>query len=86
MVRRDSLVRRVSSHRKVAEIWLDEFEACYEEGLYLMVVMHPQIIGVPSRAKMLERFIHHIKEQGDVWLATPSEISAFWRNDGDGSE
>lgn len=72
----------VSSHRKVSDIWMDEFEACYEEGLYLMVVMHPQITGVPSRAKMLERFIHRIKEQGDVWIATPSEIATVCRNAG----
>lgn len=72
----------ISSHRKVLDIWLDEFEACYEEGLYLMLVMHPQITGVPSRVKMLERFIRRVKEHGDVWIATPSEIAAFCRNVG----
>lgn len=68
----------ISSSRKVYEIWFDEFEAVYKEGLYFMLVMHPQLMGVPSRAAMLERLIQHMKYKGDVWFATPLEISQFW--------
>ncbi|MHA1904505.1 MAG: polysaccharide deacetylase family protein [Candidatus Thorarchaeota archaeon] len=68
----------ISSHRKVFEIWSDEFEAVYEEGLYMMLVMHPQIMGIPSRAKMLENLILQMKAKGDVWFATPIEIAQFW--------
>lgn len=69
----------IDSHRKVYEIWADEFEAVYEEGLYFMLAMHPQIIGVPSRAKMLENLIEIIKSKKDVWFATPIEIAQFWK-------
>ena len=65
----------ISSHRKVYEIWLDEFEAVYEERLYFMLVMHPQIMGVPSRAKMLEKLIQQIKIKKDVLITTPYELS-----------
>ncbi|MHA1961432.1 MAG: polysaccharide deacetylase family protein [Candidatus Thorarchaeota archaeon] len=69
----------ISSHRKVYEIWSDEFDAVHDEGLYFMLVMHPQIIGLPSRAKMLDDLIHQMKEKGDVWIATPFELSRFWK-------
>jgi peptidoglycan/xylan/chitin deacetylase (PgdA/CDA1 family) len=68
----------ISSHRKVYEIWADEFEAVHEEGLYYMLVMHPQIMGVPSRAKMLDKLIKLMKSKGDVWFATPCEIAEYW--------
>jgi peptidoglycan/xylan/chitin deacetylase (PgdA/CDA1 family) len=68
----------ISSHRKVFEIWSDEFEAVYEEGLYYMLVMHPQLMGVPSRSKMLEKLIKQMKVKGDVWFATPAEIANYW--------
>ncbi len=68
----------ISSHRKVFEIWSDEFNAVYEEGLYYMLTMHPQIMGIPSRAKMLEKLIQHMKSKKGVWFATPVEIAQFW--------
>ncbi len=68
----------IDSHRKVYEIWADEFEAVYDEGLYMMLVMHPQIMGVPSRAKMLENLITKMKTDGDVWITTPLEVAQFW--------
>jgi peptidoglycan/xylan/chitin deacetylase (PgdA/CDA1 family) len=75
----------IDSHRKVYEIWADEFEAVYEEGLYFMLAMHPQLIGVPSRAKMLENLIEFMKLKQDIWFATPSEIAAFWKEKGNES-
>ncbi|MHA2366263.1 MAG: polysaccharide deacetylase family protein [Candidatus Hodarchaeales archaeon] len=68
----------ISNHRKVFEIWSDEFEAVYEENLYFMLVMHPQIMGIPSRAKMLEKLIQLMSSKKDVWFATPSEVAQFW--------
>jgi len=68
----------ISSQEKVYEIWSAEFEAVYEEGLYFMLTMHPQIMGVPSRSKMLDRLIELVKSKGDVWIATPREIAEYW--------
>ena len=67
----------ISSQEKVFEIWSAEFEAVYEEGLYFMLTMHPQIMGVPSRSKMLERLIQLMKSKSDVWIATPKDIAEY---------
>jgi len=69
----------ISSHRKVFEIWSDEFEAVYEEGLYFMLAMHPQTMGIPSRTKMLEKLIQLMISKKGVWFATPREICRFWK-------
>lgn len=69
----------ISSHRKVFEIWYDEFKAIYDEGLYFMLTMHPQIIGIPSRTKMLEKLIQLMRSRKGVWFATPLEICRFWK-------
>ena len=53
----------ISSHKKVFDIWSDEFEAVYDEGLYFMLVMHPQLMGVPSRTKMLEKLVKQIQSK-----------------------
>lgn len=68
----------ISSQEKVFEIWSAEFETVYEEGLYFMLTMHPQIMGVPSRSKMLGRLIELMKSKEDVWFATPREIVEYW--------
>lgn len=72
----------ISSHEKVFEIWSAEFEAVYDEGLYFMLTMHPQIMGVPSRSKMLGRLIELMKSKRDVWFATPKEIAEYWLEKG----
>jgi peptidoglycan/xylan/chitin deacetylase (PgdA/CDA1 family) len=68
----------ISSQEKVYEIWSAEFEVVYEEGLYLMLTMHPQIMGTPSRSRMLGKLIELMKAKSDVWIATPKEIATFW--------
>jgi len=73
----------IESHRTVFEIWHDEFQAIYEEGLYFMLTMHPQIMGIPSRARMLEKLIQFMKSMEGVWFAKPVEIAQFWREKND---
>jgi len=43
------------------------------------VMMHPQVIGKPGRAMMLEKLIQHIKSYPDVWFATGSQVADWWR-------
>lgn len=61
--------------RTVTQIWKDEFDVLYEEGLYFMVLGHPHQIGQPSRMKALEDFITYVKSRDDVWIATGMEIT-----------
>jgi len=39
---------------------------------------HPQIIGRPSRMRMVERLIQRILDKGDVWWPRPLELARFW--------
>jgi hypothetical protein len=39
---------------------------------------HPQVIGRPSRMRMVERLIRHMLGKKDVWFARPLEVAEFW--------
>ena len=56
------------------EAWTAEFDVLYGESRMMMVGMHPQLIGQPSRLKVLERFIEHALQQPDVWIGRCDEI------------
>lgn len=68
----------ISSQEDVLEIWTEEFEGLYDEGGLLTIVMHPQAIGRPSRMRMLERLINHIKKKSKAWIAKPIDIAEYW--------
>lgn len=70
---------RIAGIEQVYENFSQEFDGYYEEGLCFVIQCHPQIIGSPGRLCMYERLIEHIKEKGDVWFATGSEIADWWR-------
>ena len=63
------------SQQDVYEIWVEEFEGAYEEGGFFNLMGHPQVIGRPSRMRMVERLIQHILGKKDVWIAPPIEIA-----------
>jgi len=69
----------ISSQEKVYQVWAGEFDGMYEEGLYFMLCMHPQLIGRMSRLKMLERLIQHMRQLPGVWFARPIEVANFAR-------
>lgn len=68
----------VCSQDDVYRIWVEEFEGMHEEMGYFHLVMHPQIIGRPSRTRMLDRLIGHMKDKGDVWFARPIDLVEHW--------
>ncbi len=57
-----------SAPSKVLEIWTADFDWMhqYVEGGILTVAMHPQVIGRAHRVAMLEQFIVHCLDAGDV--------------------
>jgi peptidoglycan/xylan/chitin deacetylase (PgdA/CDA1 family) len=63
------------SPRVALEVWKDELEVICEEGLYLMFIAHPQQIGQPSRAKVLDKFLAYVIKRKDVWVAPAREIA-----------
>ncbi len=62
----------------VYSMWVEEFEGTYEEGGYLNVMCHPQVIGQHHRIRMLERLVRHMRERGDVWFATTGAVARHW--------
>lgn len=63
------------SQEEVYDIWREEFEGAYEEGGFFNLMFHPQVMGRPSRMRMLERLVQHILGKRNVWIARPLEIA-----------
>ena len=40
------------------------------------MVLHPQLVGRPSRVALLARLIETAEELGEVWLPTMGELAA----------
>lgn len=59
----------------VFEAWRDEFDVLYAEDRQYVLAMHPQIIGRPSRIKLLERLVRHIHSHPGVWFARCDEVA-----------
>ncbi len=58
------------------EIWTEELQALYDEkGKIFVLTMHPQLIGRPSRAAMLARFIAFARKLGAVELRTCGAVA-----------
>ncbi|WP_198419928.1 hypothetical protein [Pseudaminobacter salicylatoxidans] len=55
-------------------MWKSEFDTLYAEGRMMMVGMHPQLIGQPSRLKALEALIEHALSHPNVWIGRCDEI------------
>src|SRR3546814_18039422 len=45
--------RAVFTNEHILQVWKDEFDAIREWGGVFNLVMHPQVIGRPSRLKLL---------------------------------
>ncbi len=71
---------RISSHEHVYDNYRREFDGYHRFGLCYVLMMHPQVIGKPGRAVMLEHLIQYMKSRQDVWFATGSEIADWWRS------
>lgn len=68
--------RVMSAPSAVLETWTREFDGLATEPDRCMVLaMHPQVIGRPSRMWVLESFLDHAVENATTWFATGREIA-----------
>jgi peptidoglycan/xylan/chitin deacetylase (PgdA/CDA1 family) len=65
--------------RQVEALYLDEFDALYEEGGFCMFMLHPQVIGRPAALAMLERVITRMKSRAGVLFTTAEEVAEHCR-------
>lgn len=70
-----NMEKKVARNSEVREIWESEFEGIRDlRGLFVLG-MHPQIIGRPSRLKMLDEFVSFVKSHENTWIATCSDVA-----------
>lgn len=67
--------RTLQAPSAVLEAWKSEFDVLYAEDRMMMVGMHPEIIGQPSRIKVLEGLIEHALSHKDVWIHRCDDVS-----------
>ena len=72
---------RVSNYTGILNNWKHEFDGYCQGGLCMVFMLHPQIIAVPGRLKMLEELIVYMKSHKDVWFAAQKDIAAWWREE-----
>ncbi|HEY0597429.1 allantoinase PuuE [Sphingopyxis sp.] len=57
----------------------DTFDQLSAEGGRMMSVgLHGRIAGRPGRARALERFLDHVRANGDAWIARRIDIARHW--------
>ncbi len=61
----------------------DSFDMLYAEGAagapkMMSIGLHCRLVGRPGRAMALQRFLDHVRQHDDVWLATRLEIAEHW--------
>lgn len=67
--------RTMQAPSAVLEVWKSEFDVLYAEKRMMMIGMHPQLIGQPSRLKALEGLIEHALEHPDVWIGRCDQMT-----------
>ena len=66
--------RTMQAPSALLEAWKGEFDVLYAEDRMMMIGMHPEMIGQPSRIKALEGLIEHALKHPNVWIGRCDEI------------
>jgi peptidoglycan/xylan/chitin deacetylase (PgdA/CDA1 family) len=72
--------RVMAAPSAVLETWKMEFDGLYAEKKSFVLAMHPQIIGRPSRIRILEALIQYIKGHSNVWFARCDQVVDKFRD------
>ncbi|MGG6429060.1 allantoinase PuuE [Acetobacter ghanensis] len=57
----------------------DNFDMLYREGGRMMSIgLHCRLAGKPARALAVARFLEHVANHADVWVATRADIARHW--------
>ncbi|UCI31970.1 polysaccharide deacetylase family protein [Mesorhizobium sp. B4-1-4] len=70
--------RPILTNDHILSIWKAEFDEAYLSGGYFDLVMHPQVIGRPSRIRMLRDFISYIRRHNSIWFAQSRDVATTW--------
>lgn len=75
---RQPINRVIATPMKTYRLFASEFDGLYADGKLFNLTMHPQLTGRPSRTRMLEKLIRHIKARPDVWFAKCADVAEYW--------
>jgi peptidoglycan/xylan/chitin deacetylase (PgdA/CDA1 family) len=67
--------RTMQPPSSLLEAWVLEFDALRAEYRMMMIGMHPQIIGQPSRLWVLDQFLAHVRKSDNVWIGRCDKIT-----------
>jgi peptidoglycan/xylan/chitin deacetylase (PgdA/CDA1 family) len=68
--------RPIFGKEPILSLWKDELAGTHAWGGVTTMVLHPQVSGRPMRWHLLQEFLVHAREQGDIWIATGEQITA----------
>jgi peptidoglycan/xylan/chitin deacetylase (PgdA/CDA1 family) len=72
--------RSLGDPAAVMQTWMSEFDVLHgEPGSMMMIAMHPQLTGQPSRLKALEGFIKHALTHNDVRIGRCDRMTDEFR-------
>jgi peptidoglycan-N-acetylglucosamine deacetylase len=66
--------RTMQAPSSLLEAWKGEFDVLYAEDRMMMVGMHPEMIGQPSRITALQGLIEHALRHPKVWIGRCDEM------------
>ncbi|WP_137391562.1 polysaccharide deacetylase family protein [Rhodoligotrophos defluvii] len=70
--------RPIFTNDHVLKVWTDEFDAIYRWGGLFNLVMHPQVIGRPSRLDLLRAFVNYARRFPDVYFAQGVDVANWF--------
>lgn len=70
--------RPIFTNDHVLDIWNREFDQIHRWGGLTNLIMHPQVIGRPSRLLLLQSFIDHVRQSPGAWFGTALEVTQAW--------
>lgn len=68
--------KKIHSAAEVEAIWMEAFDAIYNQRGYFGLTMHPQIIGRPGRLAMLDRLMDWMKGHERTCFVTGAQLAA----------
>lgn len=71
---------RISSYRLVEDNFMREFRGHYREGLCISYMSHSAGDRISWRIQILKHMLEQITSKEDVWVATGTEVSDWYRS------
>lgn len=72
---------RIAPYEDVLSNFIREIEGGIRFNNAMSTAFHPQVIGSPGKARILENLCKYVKYNDDVWCGTCEEVAAYWKKE-----